>query len=72
MTPPKPHEAKRETLNIRIKPEDRWLIDQAAQLVGKNRTDFMLDATRRAAEDAILDRTVFQVKRSLRGFFGPP
>ncbi len=61
MTTPKPHEAKRETLNIRIKPEDRWLIDQAAQLVGKNRTDFMLDATRRAAEDAILDRTVFQV-----------
>ncbi len=52
---------KRETLNIRIKPEERWLIDRAAQLVGKNRTDFMLDATRRAAEDAILDRTVFSV-----------
>ena len=53
--------AKRESLNIRIKPEERWLIDRAAQLVGKNRTDFMLDATRRAAEDAILDRTVFAV-----------
>jgi uncharacterized protein (DUF1778 family) len=53
--------ARRETLNIRIKPEDRWLIDRAAQLVGKNRTDFVLDATRRAAEEAILDRTVFAV-----------
>ncbi len=48
-------------MNIRIKPEDRWLIDRAAQLVGKNRTDFVLDATRRAAEEAILDHTVFVV-----------
>lgn len=51
--------AKRETLNIRIKPEVRGLIDRAAELVGKNRTDFVLDAARRAAEDALLDRTVF-------------
>jgi uncharacterized protein (DUF1778 family) len=52
---------KRESLTLRIKPEDRWLIDQAAQLTGKTRTDFMLEATRRAAEEAILDRTVFAV-----------
>lgn len=51
--------AKRETLNIRIKPEVRGLIDRAAELVGKNRTDFVLDAARHAAEDALLDRTVF-------------
>jgi uncharacterized protein (DUF1778 family) len=53
--------AKRETLNIRIKPEDRNLIDQAAHLLGKSRTDFLLDAGRRAAEDALLDRTFFKV-----------
>lgn len=52
---------KRESLNIRIKPEDRGLIDRAAKLLGKNRTDFMLDAARRAAEEALLDRTVFVV-----------
>jgi uncharacterized protein (DUF1778 family) len=52
---------KREALNIRIKPEVRALIDRAAQLAGKNRTDFVLDAARRAAEDALLDRTVFSV-----------
>jgi uncharacterized protein (DUF1778 family) len=52
---------KRESLTLRIKPEDRCLIDQAAQLMGKTRTDFMLEATRRAAEEAILDRTVFAV-----------
>jgi uncharacterized protein (DUF1778 family) len=53
--------AKRDTLNIRIKPEVRGLIDRAAELVGKNRTDFVLDAARHAAEDALLDRTVFVV-----------
>jgi uncharacterized protein (DUF1778 family) len=51
--------AKRETLNIRIKPEVRGLIDRAAELVGKNRTDFVLDAARHAAEETLLDRTVF-------------
>jgi len=52
---------KREALNIRIQPEVRGLIDRAAKLAGKNRTDFVLDAARRAAEDTILDRTVFSV-----------
>ena len=51
--------ARRDTLNIRIKPEVRGLIDRAAALTGKNRTDFVLDAARHAAEDALLDRTVF-------------
>ena len=52
---------KRDTLNIRIKPELRGLIDRAASLSGKNRTDFVLDAARHAAEDALLDRTIFAV-----------
>jgi uncharacterized protein (DUF1778 family) len=53
--------AKRDTLNIRIKPEVRGLIDRAAELTGKNRTDFVLDSARQAAEDALLDRTAFVV-----------
>ncbi|HEV7876810.1 DUF1778 domain-containing protein [Bradyrhizobium sp.] len=53
--------ATRDSLNLRIKPELRGLIDRAAQLAGKNRTDFVLDAARRAAEDALLDRTAFSV-----------
>lgn len=56
-----PRPAPRGTLNLRIKPELRGLIDRAAQLVGKNRTDFVLEAASRAAEDALLDRTVFTV-----------
>jgi uncharacterized protein (DUF1778 family) len=53
--------AKRATLNIRIKPGDRGLIDQAAKLTGKTRTDFILEATRRAAEEALMDRTQLAV-----------
>lgn len=49
---------KRETLNIRIKPEERSLIDQAARMRGKNRTDFILDAVRLAAEEALLDQAL--------------
>jgi len=59
MSPGRP--AKRQPLNLRIKPEERGLIDRAAKAIGKNRTDFVLDAARRAAEDALLDRTVITV-----------
>ena len=52
---------KRDTLNLRIKPEVRGLIDRAAGLLGKNRTDFVLDAARHAAEDALMDRTMIAV-----------
>lgn len=54
--------AKRESLNIRIKPEERWLIDYAAQILNKNRTDFVLEASRRFAEETILDQTVLKFK----------
>jgi uncharacterized protein (DUF1778 family) len=52
---------KRETLNIRIKPEERSLIDRAAKARGKNRTDFVLEAARSAAEEALLDQAIIAV-----------
>lgn len=54
-------EVKRETLNIRINPEERNLIDRAAKTRGKNRTDFILDAARLAAEEALLDQVAMTV-----------
>ncbi len=48
-------------LNIRIKPATRNLIDRAAELLGKTRTDFMLEASERRAEEVLLDQTVFTV-----------
>jgi uncharacterized protein (DUF1778 family) len=53
--------APRDTLNLRIKPEVRGLIERAAALLGKTRTDFVLEASQRAAEEALLDRSVFAV-----------
>ena len=44
-------------IQIRARPADRDLIDRAAAATGKTRTDFMLDAARQAATDAILDKT---------------
>lgn len=52
---------KRETLNIRIRAEERSLIDRAAAARGKNRTDFILEAARRAAEETLLDRALILV-----------
>jgi uncharacterized protein (DUF1778 family) len=53
--------APRETLNLRIPAAERGLIDRAAKSSGKTRTDFILSAARRAAEEELLDRTVFVV-----------
>lgn len=52
------HADAREALNMRIRPEVRELIDHAAQITGKNRTDFVLDAARQAALNTLLDQTV--------------
>ena len=61
--------AKRDTLNLRIKPEVRGMIDRAAALLGKNRTDFELDAAQRAAEDALIDRTIIRVSPEAHAAF---
>lgn len=54
-------DTKRETLNIRIKADVRNLIDRAAKSRGKNRTDFILESARAAAEDALLDQVIMTV-----------
>jgi len=51
----------RNTLNLRIKPEERDLIDMAAKIQGKNRTDFILEAARKAAEEALLEQHIWRV-----------
>ena len=52
---------RRDTLNIRIKPDERGLIDRAAELAGKTCTDFVLEAARRAAIETLTERTLYQV-----------
>jgi uncharacterized protein (DUF1778 family) len=48
-------------INLRTPPAQRELIDRAARLQGKSRTDFMLEASREKAEQVLLDQTLFTV-----------
>jgi hypothetical protein len=41
-------------INLRALPQQRDLIDQAAQLLGKNRSDFMLEAACDKAQSVLL------------------
>jgi uncharacterized protein (DUF1778 family) len=47
------------SINLRALPEQRDLIDHAANLVGKNRSDFMLEAACEHAQNVILDQVHF-------------
>jgi len=49
----------RTTLNFRVDTADCNLIDRAARLVGKSRTDFIVESARQAAQD--VDQTLFKV-----------
>lgn len=49
----------RDTINIRIQPEQRELIDRAASILGKNRTEFILEVACQEAESVIADNTFF-------------
>ena len=54
--------ATRSTIiNLRADEPRRALIDRAAEAVGKNRSEFMLDAATREATTVLLDRRFFQL-----------
>ena len=48
-------------INLRALPQQRDLIDQAAQLLGKNRSDFMLEAACDKAQAVLLDQIFFNL-----------
>ena len=48
-------------INLRALPEQRDLIDQAASLLGKNRSDFMLEAACERAQAVVLDQVFFRL-----------
>ena len=48
-------------INIRARASQRNLIDKAAAMLNKNRSDFMLEAACREAENVLLDRRLFLV-----------
>lgn len=57
--------AKSETrtapINLRALKSQRSLIDSAAKILGKNRSDFMLETACREAENILLDQRLFML-----------
>jgi len=69
--------AARDLVNIRMSREDRSVIDRAAHSAGKSRTEFMIEAARRAAHDTLLDQSLILVdggtfRRFKQLFDAPP
>lgn len=48
-------------INLRALPAQRELIDHAASLLGKNRSDFMLEAACERARAVLLDQVFFSL-----------
>lgn len=48
-------------INLRAMPEQRDLIDHAALVLGKNRSDFMLEAACERAQSVLLDQVFFRL-----------
>jgi uncharacterized protein (DUF1778 family) len=52
--------AKRDvTINVRISKSEKNLIDRAAAITGRNRTEFVLESARQRAETVLLDQNLF-------------
>jgi uncharacterized protein (DUF1778 family) len=47
------------SINLRIETQTRQMIDEAAALLGKTRTEFMIDSARARAIDTLLDQRLF-------------
>jgi len=47
------------SINLRIEAQTRRLIDDAAAVLGKTRTEFMIESAREAAIDVLLDQRLF-------------
>jgi uncharacterized protein (DUF1778 family) len=58
---PYAHTKQSVSINIRAKIRQRDLIDQAAEKLGRSRSDFMLEAACSKAEDVLLDSAFFFV-----------
>jgi uncharacterized protein (DUF1778 family) len=55
----KPSASQAALVNMRVPRRQRTLIDRAAAVTGKTRTEFVLEAASRAAEEILLDRRLF-------------
>jgi uncharacterized protein (DUF1778 family) len=65
-----PPDAPKDTLiNMRVHNSTRDFIDKAAKSIGKDRSDFMLEAAYEKAQEILLDRTEFFLDEAQWGAF---
>ncbi len=69
MTSPVAYAHPTSAVNLRIRNDVRAIIDRAAKSHGKTRSEFMIDAARRAAEEALLDQTLVRVDQETYSHF---
>ena len=48
-------------INLRIEAQTRQLIDNAAAILGKTRTEFMVETARRQAIEVVLEQRLFEL-----------
>jgi len=59
-----PSTTRNAPINLRALQSQRSLIDRAATLLGKNRSDFMLETACREAENVLLDQQLFMLNEA--------
>ena len=69
--------AAKGSISLRIESHTRRLIDDAAAVLGKTRTEFMIESARRHAVDVLLDQRLFALDSDrydafLRALDNPP
>ncbi|MDH5763206.1 MAG: DUF1778 domain-containing protein [Nitrospinota bacterium] len=50
------------SINLRVQPQQRDLIDRAVAVLGKSRSDFMLEVACNEAQNVLLDRRYFALE----------
>jgi len=48
-------------IHLRVAPDECDLIDRAARILGKSRSEFLLEAARERAQDVLLEHPIFRL-----------
>lgn len=67
--PKSPRPARDALINVRVSTGTRDLIDNAASVLGKTRTDFIVESARKHAIDVMLDQRFFSLDAQDYGAF---
>lgn len=61
---PQLKQANKKKINLKVDPHKGDVIDRAAVLAGKTRTDFMVEASYQAAQELLLNQTTFYLSEA--------